>query len=285
MNQAHVLYLEFGPQHRWQIEKHLIPLLNRLFPGAKFQITIIDNSGEAAPCDLPNTAVIAGDNSTREFSGWQKGIDFLSDKAIDDNTIFCLCNDTFARHYGTKFLDWFDQKEVQEALNRGLAVGHVDHTREEFELFGWKTRKWIRTNIFFLRYAELKKILPIVFPIDEKEIFADEGDSLFKENRLLSPNLRAYLDHWLVMGPEVPGESKERWYMSARLSNENREIYVMKAKSLLIEFSISARLLKEGIEIFDIRRSRSRAGGLYYFASKLGILDHLQNLRRSFLSG
>jgi hypothetical protein len=111
--------------------------------------------------------------------------------------------------------------------------------------------------------------------------FAQSGPRLFvdKPNEL-SPRLTKYLEHWLVGARPVEGESKDRWYLAANLTEENRAFFQSKARSILGELYFSAKIAKAGLKIFDVRRSRSRAYGSFYILDRIGLLEVLKNARR-----
>ena len=275
--QVRVIYVEYTSKYRAQIEAHLAPLLARLFPKVKMTITIVDNSDACEASKIPNTMVIKGDNSSREFSGWQTALDQLS---FEPDDVICLCNDTFARNHGSEFLNWFQPTEVLTALENGKVVGYADSRRNESQLFGLPVRRWIRTSIIFIRGRDLSKILPLTMPVPDSEVFAVHGDSLFKTEAPIDASTRVWLNHWLVKGPTVPGESKDQWYLSETLNDKNRDFMNLKAKSILCEIFLSAKICSQGLQIFDVRRSRIRNFGAFYFLDRLGLLEPLQNLKR-----
>jgi hypothetical protein len=62
-------------------------------------IVIQNNRFDLPQISHPNFHVIAGDNSLREFSGWQAGIQFCNEhKLMPQDGILIVANDTFCHH-------------------------------------------------------------------------------------------------------------------------------------------------------------------------------------------
>ncbi|PWU14010.1 MAG: hypothetical protein C5B49_13905 [Bdellovibrio sp.] len=268
----------------------LIEFLRNLAIFSIKDAVLIQNADVPLQADRP-FRVMAGDNRDREFSGWQKALDELVKipGLIQEDTVICFANDTFIDHYGDTYLSWFDQSGVREALCQGKAVGYVDRSLKPVSLFGLTTDRWLRTSLFFIRWAELKAALPLRLPVAESEIFSCEGESLFLDrggadgtdlaSPHLSPNLRASLDRWLWAGPVVAGEFDRVWHSAERLSDESRPRLQQKAKCILIERLLSARLLQAGVELQNVRVSSRRWGGLFALADRCQLLEPAQNFR------
>lgn len=279
-----VLYLEYGQSHRQKNWLILSRFFARVFPGAKISGFVIDNSGTDADGGLGPLAYLRGDNRQREFSGWQVGINALQLQGIPDDAVVCLVNDTFARHYGSNYLRWFDLREVKEALLRGEVVGYIDRFRKKIAVGEISLGRYIRTSLFLLRWKELKQILPLNPEILPEKFYAQGGERLFAEKAPMSENLKKYLECWLCFGPPVPGEFETRWHSAEKLSAETRAKLQHKATSILHEVLLSGRLQAAGIKLFNVRTSKSRAFGLFWMLEKIGFLETLQEWRAKFMA-
>jgi hypothetical protein len=262
-----ILYLEYGAKHRWQIEMHLKPLVHRLFRDHRVALYIIDNSGAVEPYpESKECRIIEGDNSAREFSGWDKALTELLPH-LDDSTVLCFCNDTFARNYDSNYLNWFDPEEVARAIGRHAIVGYVDEKPAAFCIENKWIQSWLRTSLFLTTVNTTRKLLPFRRNFSASD-FAKSGDSLFSPNGSIHPEVAHMIDRWLVKKSDTSNNEEGIWHSAVPLNEQNRTFLQEKAKSILTEFSLSARVQAQGIEIFDVRKSKTRAKNSSCFRAK-----------------
>ena len=279
-----VLYVEYNMNNRKRNERFLISNLVRLFPNAKLKITYI-NTGPTMPLnsDLEKLDVefqlLQGSNESREFSGWQSAFDLQRD-AWSADTVLCICNDTFTTNYGSDYLAWFNAGEVARALQEKAVVGYVDSFSSPMTLFGLSVQCWIRTSFFLARAEVMECAMPLTLPVADHQLFATTGE-LFREDAPIDARLRQYIAHWLLQGPHVAGESPKVWHSAEPLTESNRLAMQQKAKSILCELYLAARLSSHGYQVFDVRISKSRYLGLLAFFAKTGSLRLLRKIRRS----
>jgi hypothetical protein len=249
---VYVVFLEYGPAHRRTGREVLRRFLGYVFPGRPTREVVVDNAfardEEVPPAD--GADVIAGDNSSREFSGFDAGVAFLRRKFQPSaRSVFVLANDTFHRSYGTEYLDRFHPASVRAALRRGQAVGYVDCYPDEIEVLGLPVRCWIRTSLLVLGGRTLDAIGALALPVGDESIFAS-GPLFFRDDAPLSDNYKRYLRAWLF--GEDGGDFNERWHSMKPLTPENVADFRGKTRSILCEHYVSARLRARGIEIFRV---------------------------------
>ena len=98
------VHLEFGDRHRTRSLQVLEALQRRLAQqGDRFSLVIVDNAPTAAAGSLRHPGfeqafAIAGDNSNREFSGWDSGIEALLARG-DEPDVWLFSNDTVALNH------------------------------------------------------------------------------------------------------------------------------------------------------------------------------------------
>lgn len=253
------LYLVFGESHRESGLKLLREFITRVLPDYETHFVVIDNA--IAP-EMHRridafTDLISGDNSSREFSGLDRGYRWLaSQDPTATDCLFLLANDTFHRSYGAEYLNLFQPKPVKVALSRGQIVGYLDAFPEEIELFDLRIKSWIRSSFFLIRGSELKKVMPLALPRADSEIFSEDWRQFFKEPSPLSNNYRGFLRTWLFGEESKDGSFTEAWHSQKPLSADTFSFFKGKARAIFCEHWLSARAAKFGISIYDVRQPK-----------------------------
>ncbi|MDD5759461.1 MAG: hypothetical protein PHI06_10300 [Desulfobulbaceae bacterium] len=111
----------------------------------------VDNRNEQMPLtkSASNIFVVGGDNSSHEFSGWQRGINILNllncqyDLALIINDAFLKPGPSFLQDYATPEL-------LQKSLSEKKIIGRIDSAFQGYTLFGYDVSRWICTNCFFV---------------------------------------------------------------------------------------------------------------------------------------
>jgi hypothetical protein len=96
--EVYLVLFEFGQTHEQAALALLIPTLHRLFPGALLRGAVVDNSLARSDEVAIDNALdrVSGDNTLREFSGWDRGIAWLERRySPATRSIFVLANDTW----------------------------------------------------------------------------------------------------------------------------------------------------------------------------------------------
>jgi hypothetical protein len=249
---VYVVFLEFTPAHRRSALEILRPFVDRLFPGHRVRWTLVDNAFERDH-DVPReegAEVIAGDDSSREFSGFDRGIEWVKRTYQPaPGSVFILANDSFHRSYGSDYLARFDPGRVRAALRANDAVGYVDGYPSEVEVLGLPVQSWIRTSLVIVRGSVLDALGKLTIPVRDEDIFGGV-DRFFLDDAPLSANYRRYIRAWLF------GEDGEdfayRWHSMRKLTNENLAEFRGKARAILCEHYFSARLRARNIGIYRV---------------------------------
>lgn len=252
-NSVFVLYLQYTGEH-WTsaFDVMKMKILSKLVYKNLFWITI-DNSIKKNVEIVKGSGFyeISGDNSSREFSGFDRGVEYLKTLKPNADDIVIFANDTFHRSYGDSYLDLVSKSKLQDMQNGGI-LGYVDSFPAPVTGFGKTFSSWIRTSFFMLNYLGLNKILPFAIPVDKKTVFGSTPDTFFVENELLSANYKQYIRTWLFEAHIGQSEFKESWHSKKPLTLDNLNAMQEKAWCILCEQQMSARMAENKISIVKI---------------------------------
>lgn len=255
--EAYVVYAAYGPDHVDDGLALLGDLCHRVLPRSAWRVVVVQNAwaGDVEVTRACGVHVISGDNSSREFSAYDRGVWWLrSYYDPKSEAVFLIANDTFHRSYGREYLELFTPEKVQGPLQEGRLVGWVDSYPEAVSLFGLSVRCWVRTSLVFCRLQELERLLPLALPFEDREVFSGDCQSFFCTPSPLSENYRRYLRAWLFGEPDGSGEFRERWHGAAALTPSTMRMFLGKARAILCEHYLSAKAGGLGIGICDVRR-------------------------------
>jgi hypothetical protein len=240
-----IIYLQFTRDHEKSGLAHLEPLIERLFPGQPSHYVLVDNS-EQKNTEIKlraNMDLISGDNSCREFSGYDRGIRWLeSCGLLGNSTTVVVVNDTFHRNYGSDYLSDLTTERWNDAKKKGGILGYVDAFPSSVELQGLSFQKWIRSSLIVAGYPVLKPLLPFNIALSPAAVFRqDASPEFFVTDAPLSENYRQFIRTWLFENPAADSEFKENWHSKKTLSNESAQYLREKAQCILCEHYFSAK--------------------------------------------
>lgn len=254
------VFLQYSESHQASGMEALSSLVKGLFPGHEASFVIVDNKREQRGEEqlAANVNRISGDNTCREFSGYDRGISWLeSFGAIAPATPVVVANDTFHRHYGTGYLKLFSPERLARAMSARGILGYVDAFPQEEAVFGEPFRKWIRTSLFMLQYATLKTLTPLFPGFDQRSIFRDDADPrFFIEGAPLSPWYQSFLRRWLFSEAAPDETFKPEWHSKTVLNADTAQALRDKACCILCEHLLSARAQKLGIPLVAANEDR-----------------------------
>jgi hypothetical protein len=231
----------------------------RVFPDHDRSMLVVDNKlqNELASSSRRDMNVVSGDNSNREFSGWDEGIRRLdADGRLTNATTVVLANDTFHRNYGDQYLELFLPGVTERQAGRGRLLGYVDSYPREIRLFGLRVKQWVRTSIVICSWRSLRRLLPLSLPVQHQEIFSDDIGNPFLDSADLSSNYKDYLKGWLFEPHTLDSEFRHSWHSKAELNQNNFGDFKGKARSIMAEHYLSARARNLGIKIYPVNRKR-----------------------------
>jgi hypothetical protein len=247
----------YGEEHLEDGLNLLEPFVLRVLGEWERRIVVVDNAvaPETEICLGHEVHRIGGDNTAREFSGYDRGLWWLrSYYSVAPDAALVIANDTFHRSYGRDYLELFSRQEAEAALNDGSLVGYADSYPRSISLFGLSLRSWIRSSLVLCRVRELEALLPLNAPFRDSEIFSGNGETFFATPSPLSENYRRYLRTWLFGENDPEGECVHMWHSRAPLSAANRDMMQKKARAIMCEHYLSAKAFRLGIPVYDVRR-------------------------------
>ncbi|KWT74104.1 hypothetical protein WDL1CHR_06115 [Variovorax sp. WDL1] len=293
------VHLEFGDQHRDRSLQVLEKLRTRLAQdGDRFSSVIVDNA-RARPAESTTGMaseqglVVPGDNSNREFSGWDSGVETLLARG-EQPDVWLFSNDTVALNHAwsERRLERFGGEIRKLALHPGpWLFGEInDFPRSTMTPMG-PLLEWVSTYCFAMNDT-LRHRLGTLSP----------GNALLDSlvNERFEPGRGVFRDHvgeayvdfvsaWLI-SDEGQGMQKKRrfkwdheWHKASPLGPDNFEDLRMKARCCLSEHMLSLRARQLGADIrspYDARNAREHIRrSLQFLSDKLWEKFLLRRLR------
>ena len=252
--EVYLVLLEFGQKHEQAALELLIPTLHRLFPSAILRGAVVDNAlarntDVAIDHELDR---LSGDNTLREFSGWDRGIAWLERRySPATESIFVLANDTVVRadkRYRVRDIP----ADRVAAASYGALVGWIDEYPRAVELFGLPLRQWVDTSLLLAAHRTLAALRPLSRRFADEVVFDHDWRRVFREPSPLSENYRTYLRTYFL-GERIDGEFEHAWYAQAPLTEDNFESFKVKLHCIFCEHLLSAHARAQGIPLVDIR--------------------------------
>jgi hypothetical protein len=256
---VYLVMLELGRRHEQAALELLVPMLHRVFPGARVRGAVVDNAlagnFEIEVVYEQEIDRISGDNGLREFTGWDRGLAWLERRyAPLPNAIYVLANDTVVRDDKLERVQRLPAERAQAAAARGALVGWVDAYPRPFSLFGLTLRQWVDTSLVIAERRTLEALRPLARTfVPDGALFAADWRDVFREPSPLSENYRGYLKTWLFGERDARGEFEHNWYAKEPLSAANYDAFKAKIRCILCEHHLSALARARGIPLVDIR--------------------------------
>ncbi len=210
-------------------------------------MVVVTNQTLHLPAAMTQSAhVIHGDNSLREFSGWQAGVDFCRRTGMlgPESTLICA-NDTFCHHnkFGplTRYAFVRAFRRLNREGNAPVLVGEIHRPGPKFSLNNLTFDEWVSTYLFAMNMPLLDKLGSLKPRFDLNACFVAPPSSTDFFTDALSTNLRQHLSKWLFQSGQ-----HQQWKDAQALDASNLTNIVGKAKSILCEMRLSAEALHTG---------------------------------------
>lgn len=258
---VYLVLVEFGQAHERAALDLLLPTLHRVFRGATLRTVVVDNAlAGNQECAIDRWCDrVSGDNTLREFSGWDRGLAWLDERgALEPESIVVLANDTVARAEKHERVRDLPADRVRAAAD-GALVGWVEEYPREVELFGLPLRHFIDTSLVIAERRTFAALGPFARPpaddpVDDVDVvFGDDWRQFFREPSPLSDTYRAYLRTYFF-GERIDPKFDQRWYAHEPIGERNFEAFKAKLRCVFCEHLLSARARNLGIPLVDIRQ-------------------------------
>lgn len=225
-------------------------LLSRL--SDDYLLIIISNNTSLDSSGCPNHRLhLEGDNALREFSAWDKGLTYCRNhRLLADDGLLILANDTFCHHspFGPITRRAFTSafRGLLRKPNEPIMAGEVHSFGHDFQILGKSSSSWVSTYLFGMTAELLRRLERVTPDTDLDSFFTGQSEEDFISGPI-SKNLAQHIQRWLFSP-----EQKNSWYKAGHLDQSNRSSYIGKAKSILCEKFLSAKVLSVGGHICSI---------------------------------
>jgi hypothetical protein len=238
----------FGTDGYPHAEQQIAEIFERRMPGIDRNVVIVDN---ALPKGFeerhPGRVVIGGDNSAREFSGFDRAVELIGSDIWRYDLVHFATSAFNTLH--VDYLERFDAALFAAAAGRPVCLGHIDCYNQAVEVLGFRTQHWIRTCFFLLPPSEVKILGSFVTTRDSRRFFSASPRSPFREDAPLDQTYRQYIIDWLT-GVDI-GQGVE-WHSRLTLTPETLPAFEHKALSILNEHLLAVRLRAMGCRLIDV---------------------------------
>jgi hypothetical protein len=190
------------------------------------------------------------DNTGLEFGGYQRALEALG--TLHDDCSVLFLNDTCVSHHVFGVVprtNLLAAARDMALLARAEAAGVVSSSPiGSFSIEGLVLDRWISTWAFAVNRAGLDALSRSIYTpaLDELVTGAASVDAFWDPS--LDRSLVAHLNTWLFGDPE-----QHRWYGATSLTSQNAASFARKARCILQEKYLSARLLQCGAQLRSIR--------------------------------
>ena len=296
-----IVHLEFGARQR-DLSLALLAKFRQALraAGNEVSLLIVDNArleGEErySGHGFENVRVIAGDNSNREFTGWDLGVRDLRARGLPPD-IWIFTNDTIATHHG-----WSDKRAGRFCHE---AVWLSDHTGPWMlgEVTDCQTPgktpigpmlQWVATYCFAMNEMLLRRLVTLCpggalldsFVYDSWE----PGHKLFKEET--EHFFKGFLAWLVAEDPKAAAERARKfkwaftWHNAKPLDAETFDSVRGKVRCVISETFLSVRATQAGAELrspYDATLGRARLRRTaHYFLDKFSEKMILRRLRKA----
>jgi glycosyltransferase involved in cell wall biosynthesis len=235
--------------------KRLCQLYQRI-EGLDYNAVLIDT---AMPVDLhvklgPKIVVIGGDNTRREFSGWNTALQRFPD-LLDGYDLVHIVTSAFENEY-SGFYPYIDRRMLSYAARHpDVALAHVDAYPDAVRLFGRSFQTWGCSKFILATPERIRRMATFVGDFAVDDFFVPSASSPFRPDAPMSANYQQHLLDWLTSDGLPHGQ----WHSVFELSEQNLQRFHAKAMSIIDEHSLSMRLRETGTRIVDYTWLHSRS--------------------------
>ena len=249
------ILLLYYPPYATEAIQRFVAILNAI--SADNVLVIVKNQNFDLPVPIAHTGsvhLIDGDNSLREFSGWQAGLDYCRQHAIlRKDAVLVLANDTFCHHnkFGpiTQLAFVWSFKRLFRKPDQLAMSGEMFGSAATFNIAGLTYSHWVSSYLFAITAPLVDKLGRLTPPFDLNLCFTQQAEPDRFMTGPLSLNLTRHIAAWLF------GQgSSAKWKESQALSPLNQPQFIGKAKSILCEMYLSANVESVGgklVCVFD----------------------------------
>jgi hypothetical protein len=219
--------------------------------GHEREYLVVDNAmtpGYRQQLD-PQTLLIGGDNTHREFSGTDRGLAFVGPRLAEFGLVH-LTTETFETDY-QHYLGLLTPKILTWVLEKKACVGHIDAYPREVTLFGVRSRAWIRSCFLLAPAAAIRALGSLVTADGSGTFFTDDPRRPFHPAAPIDQLYQQYLWQWLTGSGGAAAEincHRDPFAVTA----ETFDRFKAKAVAVVNEHGLSVRLRTAGCPTVDL---------------------------------
>lgn len=194
---------------------------------------------------------LGGDNTGWEFSAFDRGVRWAR-RHLGSPELFALVTDACLA-YGDAYLDLVGLEAAELAVREQACVGWIDSFGQTCSILGNEYEAWLRTSFLLIPDEVLRRVEPLAEELPLERIFGADPSSPFAADAPVSDNLQRLITAWLTRSPEPEVDLEETWHSGFVLDAETMPFFRDKARSILREHRLSARLHALGVAAYDLR--------------------------------
>lgn len=236
-----VIFVEYNKAEYGEAFDRLREYLGRLDQERVFYTRVNNrDEGDGTKNVAPNIVELQGDNTDREFSGWQKGVEFLRahdipyDVVLFANEAMEAVEPCYLKDHSPSWLLW------KSYLLKGV-FGLVATRWEKTVVRGKSTRIWLGTHCFFVPRIIVEKLGTVV-SVDAstfEEYLPREFpgvEEIFKPTAPINSATEDRIVRWLT----------REWHSKFTLSESTWPVFRAKANAIINEELLTLRIRELG---------------------------------------
>lgn len=216
---------------------------------------VVHNGPTPIKNNRPGLKIFTGDNSVREFSGWEVGLAHCRHSGLlEKSDLVVFANDTFCHHnkFGSVTRFAFRQALCQllRLPSAPVVAGVIHSFGKSFCIDGLELDRWVATYLFGLSRGMLHQLHRLMPLTQMADFYCHDVDTLNFSDRV-SPNLASHVKHWLQ------GSGRTRMKGTDAIGTLTLAQLQGKSNSILCEKYLSAYALAQGGTLLDVFESAS----------------------------
>jgi hypothetical protein len=194
--------------------------------------------------------LVSGDNSAREFSGLQRGVDHVLANGIP--SCWILANDRYQPHRQS-LLPFVDGGTLDAVVATGALAGRINGYPKPSRAFGLTVDCWACSNFLVVAGRSLARLGDLV-TVGTTELASVVNDSvaegpLLQADGPLDDAQIGYLTEWLT---GVGTALTDHWYRHRPATADSWDDLCGKVQSILNEQLLSAKARRAGIPVLPL---------------------------------
>jgi hypothetical protein len=239
----------YGTEQYPHAEREIAEIFGRQMPAIDRTVLVVDNARPRHSVEerADATVVIGGDNSAREFSAFDRALEFAGSDIWSYDLVH-FATSAFNQLY-VAYLERFRTALLEALVDRAVCVGHIDCYNEPVDVLTFRSQHWIRSCFFVMPPAEARALGSFASVTDPARFFSGDPHEPFRADAPISDRYREYITHWLTGGDIGQGVE---WHSRFALTRETLPEFEHKTRAILNEQLLGIRLRAMGCHLVDV---------------------------------